>query len=113
MKLQLLQLSVDLSPACLDPPLIIPASLPSYKVYRMFTELGIRHLTVVSEDGRLWGMITRKDLIHQVEKVREERDEEDKVTGCMCIPSFCYPSSGGPVKGTPPPAAGQAKKSSA
>ena len=110
---QLLQLSVDLSPACLDPPLIIPASLPSYKVYRMFTELGIRHLTVVSEDGRLLGMITRKDLIHQVEKVREERDEEDKVQGCMCIPSFCYPSSGGPVKGTPPPAAGQAKKSSA
>ena len=60
---QLMDLDVDLSPACMDTQMYIPLQLPAYKTYRMFTELGIRHLCVVSEDGRLLGIITREDLM--------------------------------------------------
>ena len=61
---QLMDPIVDLSPACMGTQMYIPMHLPTYKNYRMFTELGLRHLYVLPEDGRLLGIITREDLMN-------------------------------------------------
>eukprot|EP00958_Prasinococcus_capsulatus_P013515 scaffold1395_cov397-Prasinococcus_capsulatus_cf.AAC.10 len=43
--------------------MVIPPELPLYRVYRMFSSLGFRHLVVVSQDNELCGIITRHDIM--------------------------------------------------
>ena len=43
--------------------MLISPELPLYRVYRMFSSLGFRHLIVVSHDNELHGIITRHDLM--------------------------------------------------
>ena len=54
---------VDLRPY-IDPcPFIIGELMPLNRAHRMFNELGVRHLPVVSREMTLCGIITRKDLM--------------------------------------------------
>ena len=41
----------------------MPTGFPMSKVYTLFRSIGLRHLTVVDEDGRAAGMLTRKELM--------------------------------------------------
>jgi len=50
-------------------PHAVAPNTPLGRTYRLFTNMGLRHLTVV-ERGRVVGMVTRKDL--ESERIKEK-----------------------------------------
>ncbi|EOD19406.1 hypothetical protein EMIHUDRAFT_242839 [Emiliania huxleyi CCMP1516] len=64
---------IDLRPFMDPSPILVGELTPLPRVYRMFNEIGVRHLPVVDKMKRVSGIITRKDLQHEsVEKRLEE-----------------------------------------
>ena len=48
----------------LDPsPYVVSELMPLRRVYRLFNEIGVRHLTVVDSQEKVVGIITRKDIL--------------------------------------------------
>lgn len=66
----------DLSAICdlrafVDPsPYVVSDLMPMRRVYRLFNEIGVRHLPVIGPDQRVVGMITRKDVLPSAMKYK-------------------------------------------
>ena len=43
-------------------PVTVYCRTPFRRMYRIFLQMGMRHMCVISEDSSLLGMVTRKDL---------------------------------------------------
>ena len=54
---------VDLGHFMDDTPYLTRPNTPVFRVHKMFTLLGMRHIPVVDQGERVVGMITRKDLL--------------------------------------------------
>ena len=54
---------IDLGHFMDDTPYLTRPNTPVFRVHKMFTLLGLRHLPVVDQGERVVGMITRKDLL--------------------------------------------------
>ena len=66
---------VDLLHTCDRSPLSVSSGTTVARAYELFTKLGLRHLIVTGgSDGRVVGMITRKDLM--VFRIAEFKDRE-------------------------------------
>ena len=50
--------------AMTSPVVTVNERMGLHKAYRMFRQMGMRHLTVVNNDGVVVGIVTRKDLEH-------------------------------------------------
>lgn len=53
---------LDLSMFMDSSPVTVYPSTPFRRMYRIFLQMGMRHMAVVSPDSSLMGLITRKDL---------------------------------------------------
>eukprot|EP00928_Gymnodinium_smaydae_P062951 TRINITY_DN4666_c0_g4_i1.p1 TRINITY_DN4666_c0_g4~~TRINITY_DN4666_c0_g4_i1.p1 ORF type:complete len:766 (-),score=163.32 TRINITY_DN4666_c0_g4_i1:925-3222(-) len=66
-----LDMRIDLSPYVNFSSYTMPDHASVSSCYRLFRQLGLRHLTVLTPDGHVAGMLTRKDLI-----LHEEHNED-------------------------------------
>jgi hypothetical protein len=61
--------TIDLRPFMDPSPYVINELMPLRRVYRLFNEIGVRHLTVVDCREQVVGIITRKDILpEEIEK---------------------------------------------
>lgn len=70
--------AIDLSDEMNIGPLIVLPNTPASRVFHLFSNMGLRHLPVVSAAGEIVGMITRHDL-HRFQRLIDARhaDRED------------------------------------
>ena len=60
---------IDLRPFMDPSPYMVNDVMPLRRVYRLFNDIGVRHLTVVDCREQVVGMITRKDILpHNIER---------------------------------------------
>ena len=66
-------------------PLTVMPHTKLKRAYTVFQKLGMRHMVVTTRDGRVAGMLTRKDLVEHyvLEKVEEEEEGEEEEPGDM------------------------------
>ncbi len=70
--------TLDLRPFMDPSPYVVNELMPLRRVYRLFNEIGVRHLTVVDCREQVVGIITRKDILpHHIEH-KLLQDEEVK-----------------------------------
>lgn len=69
---------IDLSDEMNVGPLIVLPNTPASRVFHLFSNMGLRHLPVISAEGEIVGMITRHDL-HRFQRLIDSRhaDRED------------------------------------
>jgi len=59
---------IDLRPFFDPSPYVVTELMPLRRVYRLFNQIGVRHLTVIDHREQVVGMITRKDILpHAIE----------------------------------------------
>lgn len=68
---------VDLRPYVNRNSLFVLKYTSVWNCYRLFRQLGMRHLAVLGRDGSLVGIITRKDLILAAEAAEEDEETSD------------------------------------
>ncbi|GIX97510.1 hypothetical protein CDAR_517441 [Caerostris darwini] len=56
-------------------PLTVTVQTPMETVIEMFCKLGLRQL-LVTEHGRLLGIITKKDVLNHIQEVEKRKDQE-------------------------------------
>lgn len=54
---------VDLTPYANTSALTVPHHFSVERAYHIFRSMGLRHLTVVDDNNRIQGIVTRKDLL--------------------------------------------------
>lgn len=77
---------LDLRPF-LDPsPLTVGKLMPLSRVYRLFNEIGVRHLPVIDPQHRICGIITRKDLhVESMEQVQAPPRSSPFAPHLLCL----------------------------
>ena len=88
----------------MDPaPAVVSELTPLFKMYRLFNEIGVRHLPVLDEHYKLVGIVTRKDLrIHNM-KGAIHKALQGALGGPKPPPAQCYPpgaTNGSSVNGS-------------
>ena len=58
--------AIDLRPFMDPSPYVVNELMPLRRVYRLFNEIGVRHLTVVDCREQVVGIITRKDILPEI-----------------------------------------------
>ena len=56
---------LDLRPYMHGSPHVLPSRAPAYQTFRLFRDMGLRHVIVVDENNDLTGIVTRHDLTEQ------------------------------------------------
>ena len=68
--------TLDLRPFMDPSPYVVNELMPLRRVYRLFNEIGVRHLTVVDCREQVVGIVTRKDILpHNIEHKLLQEDE--------------------------------------
>lgn len=58
--------TIDLRPFMDPSPYVVNDLMPVRRVYRLFNEMGVRHLPVVDGREQVVGIITRKDILPEI-----------------------------------------------
>jgi len=66
---------IDLRPFMDPSPYVVTELMPLRRVYRLFNEIGVRHLTVIDGRERVVGLITRKDILPETIEQRVLADD--------------------------------------
>ena len=66
---------LDLRPFMDPSPYVVSELMPLRRVYRLFNEIGVRHLPVVDCREQVVGMITRKDILPEQIELRVTRQD--------------------------------------
>lgn len=67
----------------------VPGKFSLERAYITFRTMGLRHMTVVDENNRVIGVITRKDLMgfnleeKLLSKIRQTQSDEEDVLICL------------------------------
>ena len=63
----------DFEPYMNKSPFVVQRDTSLTRVFRLFRTMGLRHLPVVNDNHEVEGMVTRNDLAHVEEKLKERR----------------------------------------
>eukprot|EP00762_Andalucia_godoyi_P005431 ANDGO_08420.mRNA.1 Chloride channel protein C len=83
-----LQDTIDLRPFMHTAPITVSPRFSVSRAFQLFRTMGMRHLSVVDDENRVVGMITRKDLMeHRVEEIYEKTKTRGRAGLHSLLPS--------------------------